>query len=94
MKVVFGGVPQKYLVFLLSLQPTAVFGGKQEQGRLVDICGLMLKRSLARNRVPNNFLMMLHGRVHAGSALDERDAAACEEVSVAAVQKTGSQERL
>lgn len=66
MRVVFGGVLQKHEVFLLSLQPTTVFGGKQEQGRLVDICGLMLKRSLARNQVPNNFLMMLHGRAHAG----------------------------
>lgn len=52
----------------------------------------MLKRLLARNRVPNNFLMMLHECAHAGSTLDEGDAAACEEVSVAGIQKIGSQE--
>lgn len=61
---------------------------EENKSRLVDICGLMLKRSLARNRVPNNFLMMLHGRAHAGSALDEGGLLLlCEEVSVAAVQR-------
>lgn len=54
----------------------------------------MLKHLLARDRVPNNLLMMLHGRAHAGGALDEGDAAACQEVSLAAVQKIGSQENL
>lgn len=84
-KVVLGVYRRNMKYFCGVISAADYCSWRKTRAGQVDICGLMLKRSLARNQVPNNFLMMLHRRAHAGSALDEGDAAACEEVSVAAV---------